>query len=279
MIRETLVLLAHELRLGLTNRRLLLAAGIVVLGAVLVTTTAINVAKSQGVAAITAFGQLTQQGHQNAAQQRKVKKALRAFLGRKADIVEYRLETPLLLTFVFVMVVLFFPFVVALLAYDAIAREIQAGAIRFLLPRARRVSIVLGKFGAQAITLLVLIATGFLCVVLSGAYALEGPLLAWLRESLSMAVLAWLMSLGYLAWCLFASSLVRRPFVSLMIAVVGLLAMGILGLTRWGGASPNAYKIDLLGPPAMAGQAAAVFLGFALVMLALSMIVLQARDL
>ncbi|TNE48545.1 MAG: hypothetical protein EP343_15785 [Deltaproteobacteria bacterium] len=275
MFMETLVIAMHELRISLTSKRVLFAAGIIILGAALITTTALNVAKDNQVQMITSFGQM----HMKAGDKRKMQKALKAFMGRKGDIVEYRMEKPLLLSFVFFMVLLFFPFVVAILAYDAIADEIRGGAVRFLLSRARRASLLLGKYMAHGILLLALLTLGYLSVLVSGLYALQGSMGAWLRETSSLIILSWIMTLGYLGWVLFASSMVKKPFLALMLSIAGLLVMGIVGLTRFHAYSPNFYKIDLLGPPTMAYQSAGIFLGFAALMLFCAGGLLQWRDL
>ncbi len=275
MFREVLVILLHELKLGLRNKRILLAAGIVVLSATLITTGAIKISQNKGVAMLTTFGQMGMAKQDK----RKMKRTLRGFMGKRADIVEYRMKTPILLSFVFIMVLIFFPFMIVLLAYDTMSSEVQNGAIRFLLPRARRSSIVLGKFLAHAIWLFALLWVGFLVVVLSGVYALEGPLFSWLREASSLSVLAWVMSLGYLGWTLLASSVVRRPFIGLLIGVVGLLVMGIAGLTQIHAFSPNYYKIEILGPPAMVLQSSVIFVVMAVATVGLAMGILQRRDL
>ena len=275
MIREILVIMVHELKLGLRSKRALLTSGIVILAAVLITNGAIRISQNPGFAMLTAFGQMGIKQQDK----RKMKKVMRGFMGRRADIVEYRMESPMLLVFVFIMTLLFFPFLVVLLAYDSVAAEIQGGAIRYLLPRARRASILLGKFSAHAVWIFILLLVGFLTTVLSGAYALQGPLGAWLKAASSLAMLAWVVSLGYLGWTLLASSLVRRPFFALLLGIGGLLVMGIVGLTSIQLISPNYYKIEMLGPPQMATQAGAVFVAMTAITVGLAITILQMRDL
>lgn len=275
MLMEIIVIAMHELRIGITSKRLLFAAGIIVLGAGLITTAALNVAKDHRVQMLTTFVPM------NAKQvnQKKIKAGLKAVFGNKSEIVEYRMKRPLLLSFAFFMFVLFFPFVVAIIAYDSIADEIQGGAVRFLLSRARRASLLLGKYMAQAILILGMLFLGYFSVLGSGLYALQGSLFPWFREAFSLVILTWIMALGYLGWVLLASSMVRKPFMALMISIAGLLVMGIVGLTRYHSFSPNFYKMDLLGPPAMAYQSGAIFIGFAALMLGLAGALLQWRDL
>ena len=279
MIKEILVVLLHELRLSLTSKRVILAAAIIILGAVLMSVGLIKLSRTEQATILTAAGR-TAQMTMSTQEKGKLREELAEILGEKAEIVEYRLKTPLLLVIVFWLTSIFFPFLVAMLGYDSMAGEVKDGAIRFLLTRGRRSSILLGKYLAQCAWLLILLLLGLLAVALCGIVMLDdAAVLVWLRDSLVLTLFAWILSAAYLALVLAFSCMVRRPFAALMLSVVGLLAMGIWGVTPWKVACPNYYKLGLLGPPEMALKAVGVFVIMAVLMLLAAASLLRVRDL
>lgn len=276
MIREIHSIFFQELRIALRSKRALLTFGIVLLATVLSTTAAIRVSKNKGTKMLTAFGQIGLEKNDKA----KMKNMLHKLLGEKrARVVEYRIQTPLLLSFMYLVAVIFFPFFVVMLTYDSIAAEVESGSIRFLLPRARRASIVMGKFLAHAALLLLLLVVGYLAILGTGMTAFQGPLAAWLQATFAMVLLTWVVSVGYLGWSLLASSLVKRPFSALFLGVGGLLVMGILGSTSFNYLIPNHYKLDMLGPPDIVWKASCVFLAMTVITVGAAIAALQRRDL
>ena len=75
-------------------------------------------------------------------------------------------ELPLLVPIVFRVSLFFLPLFIALLGYDQLSAELSTGSVRYLAVRARRGSILGGKFVAQALVLGVLLG-----VVLVGLFA------------------------------------------------------------------------------------------------------------
>src|SRR5215470_4859273 len=75
-------------------------------------------------------------------------------------------ELPLLVPFVFRVTLFFLPLFIALLGYDQLSAEVATGSVRYLAVRARRGSILAGKFLAQAVVMGMLLA-----LVVGGLFA------------------------------------------------------------------------------------------------------------
>ena len=132
--------------------------------------------------------------------------------------------TPLAVQGVFYLSLFFLPVYAALMGFDQVSGEVGPRSIRYLTVRARRTSVLLGKFLAQA-TLLLGLVLGSTCASASTrASPRRGS--AWPRSRCSLFKF-WMAStvftLAYLALTTLCSSLFRTPPVSLVSNLVVLM--------------------------------------------------------
>ena len=76
---------------------------------------------------------------------------LGSIVGNDAGAFQRLSELPLLVPLVFRITLFFLPLFIALLGYDQLSAEVSTGSVRYLAVRARRGSILGGKFVAQAV--------------------------------------------------------------------------------------------------------------------------------
>ena len=215
-------------------------------------------------------------------------------------------KLPLVLLVVFKLTTIFLPLFIALMGFDQISGEIGPRSIRYLVVRARRSSIVLGKFAAQA-GLLALLT--FVCVL---AMSIVGKLVdteftlgAMALTVLRFWVTALMFSLAYLGLTSLCSSLFRTPAVSLVINLIALFGIWFVGAVgdwyRLPGEASDNFSISSLKPESSVGYvryvsvwhyagdllhpafskvavASLAHLGFAVFFLGLSYLVLRSRD-
>lgn len=234
----------------------------------------------------------------------KAKQALLAGLfGADQELVEALGQLPLVIPIVFKVTLFFLPAYVVLMGFDQISGEIEPRSIRYLAIRARRSSILIGKYLSQATVL-----TGLILIVdaLIFAYArLISPEFgaavlfpALLRFWIAGAVF----SFSYVALTTLCSSLFSMPAVSLIFNFFALFAFWLVDtaggwiasyaqaaegeaasrpwLSYISYLSPSAYSTNLvhphLAPFAVSVSAYAVF---AAVFLLAGYAALRARDL
>jgi ABC-2 type transport system permease protein len=207
-------------------------------------------------------------------------------------------ELPLLVPVVFRITLFFVPLFIALLGYDQLSAEVSTGSIRYLAVRARRGSILAGKFLAQAVVMGVLLA-----LVLVGLFAAG----AGLRPGLdpvaygSAAARFWVGGAAlvscYLALTTLASALTSGPGSSLLLNVGALIGFWLLdavggraallhhmgGPPSWTEAlrwlSPSAYASGVLGSSSALVTSAAAYGVFGAVFLGAAFAVFRVRDL
>ena len=207
-------------------------------------------------------------------------------------------ELPLLIPLVFRVGLFFLPLFIALLGYDQLSAETSTRSVRYLAVRARRVSILGGKFVAQALVLGALLA-----VVLAGLFVAGAGLRPGV-EPLAYASAAarfWLggmaFAFAYLSLTALSSAVTGGPGSSLLLNVAALFAFWLLDamggraavLHRMGGPeswieslrwlSPSAYASGVLGSSSALAASAIAYGAFGVAFLAVAWATFQRRDL
>lgn len=229
------------------------------------------------------------------------------YAGDDEALTETLLAIPVVLLIVFSFSMRFIPAFIALMGFDQIAAEIGPRSIRYLVVRARRSSILLGKFLSQFTVLgfLTLVAVALMVFgsrLTTDDFGVGAAALTFVKLWSASMVLA----VPYLALTSLCSSLFRQSAVSLVFNFIALFVIWALAaFGEWfllpgqalpEGAlmtnrseSPFAYarylsvfhfSSDLLHPHWQRfGAAGLAHLGYALVFLGLGFVVLKRRDL
>jgi ABC-2 type transport system permease protein len=212
------------------------------------------------------------------------------FVNNDPAMVEALSRVPLVVLVVFKMTLFFLPAYIVLMGFDQVSGEVGPRSIRYLTVRARRSSVLLGKFLTQATLLLGLVLVVDLAIFIyaKGTTPSFGAGLMALTL-LRFWVAAVVYSLAYIALTTLCSSLFRSPGVSLvfnfillfvfwMVDVIASAMSAPANALRY--LSPSAYSTNLLhpylGPFAVS---AAAYAGFALLFLGLAHLTLRQRDL
>jgi len=206
-------------------------------------------------------------------------------------------ELPLLVPLVFRGMLFFLPLFIALLGYDQLSSELSTGSVRYLAVRARRGSILGGKFVAQA-----LVMGALLAVVLAGLFVAGAGLRSGLQPVLyaEAAGRFWVggaaLAFGYLALTALASAMTASPGGSLLLnlgALFGFWLLDAIGgraalVHRMGGTaswleplrwlSPSAYASGVLGSSSALLTSAAAYGAFGAVFLVAAWAVFRTRD-
>jgi ABC-type transport system involved in multi-copper enzyme maturation permease subunit len=213
-------------------------------------------------------------------------------VGGDPALAEALQHVPLVVLVVFKITLFFLPAYVALMGFDQVSGEVGPRSIRYLTVRARRSSLLLGKFLAQATVLLGLVLIIDLAIFLYAFLTTPDFTLGALALALPRFWLAAVVfSLSYLALTTLCSSLFRGPAVSLVFNILVLFTfwlMNAVGSFASEGnplrfiryLTPSYYANDLLhpqlGPFAASGVA---YVLFALLFLGGALFVLRTRDL
>lgn len=217
--------------------------------------------------------------------------------GVDGGAVERLSELPLLVPLVFGADLFFLPLFIALLGYDQLSAEVATGSVRYLAVRARRGSILAGKFLAQAVVMGLLLA-----LVVAGLFAAGAGLRSGL-EPVSYAAAAarfWAggaaLAFGYLALTALSSAMTSSPGSSLLLNVGALFGFWLLHAVgsraalvhRMGGPaswtedlrwlSPSAYASGVLGSATTLLTSVAAYATFGAVFLGVAWAVFRARD-
>ena len=196
-------------------------------------------------------------------------------------------ELPLLVPVVFRLTLFFVPLYVALLGYDQLSAEVATGSIRYLAVRARRGSILAGKFLAQVLVMGVLLALVLAGLFVAGAGLRPGlDPLAYGAAAARFWVGGAALVFCYLALTALASALTSGPGSSLLLNVGALFGFWVLdaigsraallhrmdGAASWTEAirwlSPSAYASGVLGSSSALLTSAAAYGAFGAVFLA-----------
>jgi ABC-2 type transport system permease protein len=210
---------------------------------------------------------------------------------------------PLVVLIVFKLTLFFLPAYVALMGFDQMSGEVGSKSIRYLTVRARRSSVLFGKFAAQATVLLALVlaidAATFAYAratneTFGWAVMLSGLLRFWLA--------AIVFSLAYLSLTALCSTLFRSPAVTLVFNFIALFALWLVNAVGMAGVryemtsegmreqvvswiayirylTPSHYSNGLLHPAfAPFAASAGALVGFTALFLFGAWAVLRARD-
>jgi len=235
------------------------------------------------------------------------KKALLTFFSSYSEAtIDSIARLPTVLLVAFSATTLVAPLLIALMGFDQVAGEVAPKSMRYLIVRARRTSIVAGKYLTQLTVLLTILA---LCVVamVGTARGLDpefgwGDTLSWgLKLVLAMGAigvtyaaltalcsalapngpLALFLNIGVLFSFWLASLLSGRVRLPGTLDAVGLEATkeeSVLAYLRY--LVPSEFEHRLLSPDALEyATGLLAYLGFALIFLALARLALQRRDL
>lgn len=219
------------------------------------------------------------------------------FLGAEGAALERLTELPLLVPLVFAADLFFLPLFIALLGYDQLSAETATGSVRYLAVRARRGSILAGKFLAQAVVM------GLLLSLVVGGLFVAGAGLRPGLEPLPYAAAAarfWAggaaLAFGYLALTALSSAMTSSPGSSLLLNVGALFGFWILHAVgsraalvhRMGGPaswtegfrwlSPSAYASGVLGSTTALLSSATAYAVFGALFLGVAWAVFRARD-
>lgn len=210
-------------------------------------------------------------------------------------------DVPVVLLLVFFVTMLMLPLLIALMGFDQISAEIGPRSIRYLVIRAQRTSVLLGKYLSQltvlALLLLVSVAGMVLVTRLLNHDFEAGDVLLWgLRLWLASLVIGSV----YAALTSLCSALTRLPALSLFLNIIllftfwlvslitnlwvlpgdkGLLSQNesVLAYLRY--LLPSTYESHMLSPaPLEYGSGLIAFAGFALVFIGAASLVLDRRD-
>ncbi|WP_426751603.1 ABC transporter permease [Myxococcus sp. Y35] len=223
----------------------------------------------------------------------EMRKGVLGFLtSNDSAMIEALEQVPLEVLAVFKITLFFLPAYIALMGFDQISGEVGPRSMRYLTVRARRSSVLLGKFLTQATLLLGLVLIIDLAIFVYARVA--NPDFGFATMALNLLkfwLAAIVFSLAYVALTTLCSSLFRSPAVSLVFNFILLFVFwlmdtigrasgdtGSLRFLRY--LSPSYYAGDLLHPGlAQFGASGAAYAGFALVFLVAAYGILRARDL
>ncbi|HYV49157.1 MAG TPA: ABC transporter permease subunit [Myxococcaceae bacterium] len=150
-------------------------------------------------------------------------------LGGDETLIESIAQVPLIVLVTFKITLYFLPIYIAIIGFDQISGEIGPRSIRYLTVRARRSSILWGKYLSQATLLAGLVLVVDVALVLVAR---------WMTPSFQLGVMAgtflkcWVaatvFSLSYVALSTLCSSLFRSPAVSLVFNILTLFGLWLV---------------------------------------------------
>jgi hypothetical protein len=209
--------------------------------------------------------------------------------GKDDALIEYLVTVPSVVLFLFWTTLKFLPWLVLLVGFDQISGELGLRSLRFVVLRARRTSVVLGKFLAQMALIGILTF-----IVEAGLFGFAAAVVPDFDVAVGLpaTVRFWLVSLAfasaYMGIASFCSSLFRTSWFSLLAAVCGYFGLWLIyflakifdRLSFLGFLSPTHYE-PMLVRPSLGELAPAVgaYLAFALVFVAGTWAVMRWRDL
>lgn len=212
-----------------------------------------------------------------------------------AEIGSYLSQSPLIFVALFKATLWFIPFMTLMIGFEQIAGDLQHRTIRYTAVRAQRSSLVAGKaiaiWGVVSILLLALHAFVWLITLIRGD--------ATFPQILSWGPRMWLFSAvftaAYAGFTIFASSLTRRPILSLFLGLIMFSFVWVMDVAvdavhaldndkyRWfesiGYAIPDWYEAWLVSPriPEVIG-AMAILIAFGTAATAMAAYIVNRRD-
>ncbi len=305
-LRETATIGAFELRRTLKSARIVVFLSLYGMFSLM---TLLIIGKILGAMKASFDQQLADAGGTSDAAQAQLDQVRDGVLGGllssdEAMLAAFR-ETPMVILLVFKITLFFLPLYIGLMGFDQTSGEVGPRSIRYLVVRARRASILLGKFASQAILLLGMMIIVDLFVFGYAKYAnpeftMGDLVLTFFKLYFATAIF----SLSYVALTALCSALFRTPIVSLVVNVMALLAFWLLNAIGSFGVvlvplregekagdivsplaylryvTPSHYATDLLHPSfSHFGVSALAYAGFTLLFLGAGYAIFRVRDL
>jgi ABC-type transport system involved in multi-copper enzyme maturation permease subunit len=292
-LKETLVIWSAELRRAVRSGRAVVLLGLYSMFSALVLLV-VGWLASQVREAVNKQLETAGAGADASAQvSEEMRKGVLGFLtSNDSAMMEALAQVPLEVLVVFKITLFFLPAYVVLMGFDQISGEVGPRSMRYLTVRARRSSVLLGKFLSQATLLLGLVLIIDLAIfvyarIANPDFGFADVVLNLLKFWLAAIVF----SLAYVSLTTLCSALFRSPAVSLVFNFILLFIFwlmdtvgrasgedGVLRFLRY--LSPSYYAGNLLHPRlAEFAASGAAYAGFATIFLLGAYAVLRARDL
>jgi ABC-type transport system involved in multi-copper enzyme maturation permease subunit len=292
-LKETLVIWGAELRRAVRSGRALVLLGLYSMFSALVLMVVGWLASEIRAAVGKQLESAGADADAKAQVGEEMRKGVLGFLtSDDSAMMEALAQVPLEVLVVFKITLFFLPAYVALMGFDQLSGEVGPRSMRYLTVRARRSSVLLGKFLSQAallvgLVLLIDLAIFIYARVANPDFGFADVVLNLIKFWLAAIVF----SLAYVSLTTLCSSLFRSPAVSLVFNFIMLFVFwlmdtigrasgddGNLRFLRY--LSPSYYADNLLHPKlAEFGASGAAYAGFATVFLLGAYAVLRARDL
>ncbi|WP_240357121.1 MULTISPECIES: ABC transporter permease [Myxococcus] len=292
-LKETLVIFGAEFRRAVRSGRAVVLLGLYSMFSALVLlvigklTSDLRATMNERLAGAGADAEST------ARMMEETRKGVLGFLtSNDTSMMEALAQVPIEVLLVFKVTLFFLPAYVALMGFDQISGEVAPRSMRYLTVRARRSSVLLGKFLTQAALLVGLVLVIDLAIFVYARIA--NPDFGFAAMSLNLLkfwLAAIVFSLAYVALTTLCSSVFRTPGVSLVFNFILLFVFwlmdtvgrasgetGALRFLRY--LSPSNYAGDLLHPNITEfGVSGAAYAAFATLFLLGAYGALRARDL
>ncbi len=292
-LKETLVIWSAELRRAVRSGRAVVLLGLYSMFSALVLLV-VGWLASQVREAVNKQLETAGAGADASAQVgEEMRKGMLGFLtSNDSAMMEALAQVPMEVLVVFKITLFFLPAYVVLMGFDQLSGEVGPRSMRYLTVRARRSSVLLGKFLSQATLLLGLVLIIDLAIFIYARIANPGFGFADVVLNLLKFWLAAIVySLAYVSLTTLCSSLFRSPAVSLVFNFILLFVFWLMDtIGRWAGEtgalrflkylSPSYYSGNLLHPRlAEFGASGAAYAGFATLFLLGAYAILRTRDL
>jgi len=223
------------------------------------------------VAAVTTFLQnklLAEPGVQEGlkTQMDQIQQVISAALGNDTLLANHLVNMPVALMVFFWLTQSFLPLLIAVISSDMLNREIRTKSARFVLLRASRSSLVIGKWLSHITILIAAIVLSWIVFLGYLAFNLNGfNLVQSIPLILKFFGFTLLIGFCYLGLTSLMSSLVDGSGTALLLTIVVLLFLaGLAQSDMFGWASPSHYRYKIWSPRAdeiLAGVGAYVLFG------------------
>jgi ABC-2 type transport system permease protein len=287
-LKEIVVIWSAELRRALRSARTVVLLGLYGLFTALMLLVVGSISRSIREGLQRQAGADAEQAQ--AALEQAQQGVLGFWVGNDPAMLEALSRVPMVVLVVFKMTLFFLPAYIVLMGFDQVSGEVGPRSIRYATVRARRSSVLLGKFLTQATLLLALVLVVDLGIFVYAKLTTPDFALGLMLLTLGrfwMAAVVY--SLAYVALTTLCSTLFRSPGVSLVFNFILLFVFWLVDIVaralpspadalRY--ASPSAYSTNLLHPQLWQFLlSAGAYAGFALLFLGAAHLILRGRDL
>lgn len=159
------------------------------------------------------------------------KQLLMVFTNHSESTIESLAKLPTLLLIAFSATTLFAPLFIALMGFDQISGEVAPKSMRYLIVRARRNSIIIGKYLTQATMLTAILGLCVIAIVGTSKYL--NPDFSWpeaLKWGVKLTVAISVIGVSYAALTTLCSSLANNSALSLFINLITLFVFWFISL-------------------------------------------------